>query len=127
MKPETEKLLKKASRSIRAAERLLKEGDVDFAASRAYYAMFYVAEALLNERELQFKKHGGVHAAFAEQFVKTQQLDLKFHRWLVDAFDERIQGDYEVESEVDSAEVAGMIAHAQEFLEVARRYLKVSS
>lgn len=50
MKPETGKLVEKAGRSIRAAERLLKEGDTDFAASRAYSAMLYVAEALFNER-----------------------------------------------------------------------------
>ena len=123
MKPETEKLLQKASRSIRAAEKLLTEGDVDFAASRAYYALFYVAEALLNERELQFKKHGGVHGAFAEHFIKTKQLDPKFHRWLVDAFDERIQGDYEVESQIDSAIVKTTIQQAGEFLQVARQYL----
>ncbi len=123
MKPETEKLLQKASRSIRAAEKLLAEGDVDFAASRAYYALFYVAGALLNEKELQFKKHGGVHGAFAEHFIKTKQLDPKFHRWLVDAFDERIQGDYEVESQVDSAIVKTTIQQAREFLQVARQYL----
>jgi len=123
MKPETEKLLQKASRSIRAAERLLKEGDVDFAASRAYYALFYVAEALLNERDLQFRKHGGVHGAFAEHFIKTKQMDPKFHSWLVDAFDERIQGDYEVESQVDSQDVATMIGQAQEFLREAKQHL----
>ena len=123
MKPETEKLLQKALRSIRATERLLKEGDVDFAASRVYYALFYVAEALLNERDLQFKKHGGVHGAFAEHFIKTKQMDPKFHSWLVDAFDERIQGDYEVESEVDSEDVTVMISQAQEFLQEAKRYL----
>ena len=123
MKPETGKLLQKASRSIHAAERLLGEGDVDFASSRIYYALFYIAEALLNERELQFKKHGGVHSAFAEQFVKTKQMDPKFHRWLVDAFDERIQGDYEVESEVDSEDVTTMIRQAREFLQEAQRYL----
>lgn len=123
MKPESEKLLKKASRSIRASERLLKDGDVDFAASRAYYALFYVAEALLNERNLQFRKHGGVHGAFAEHFIKTKQMDLKFHSWLVDAFDERIQGDYEVESQVDSAIVGTTIQQAQEFLQAARQYL----
>ena len=123
MKPGTAKLLEKAARSIRAAERLRKEGDVDFAASRTYYAMFYVAEALLNERELRFKKHGGVHAAFAEQFVKTHQMEPKFHTWLVDAFDERIQGDYEVESQVDSQDVATMIGQAQEFLREAKQHL----
>src|SRR5215471_5933071 len=50
MKPETEKLLAKASRAIAAAKLLLQAGDVDFAAGRAYYAMFYVAEALLAEK-----------------------------------------------------------------------------
>ena len=124
MRPETSKLFQKASRSIRAAERLLKDGDVDFAASRAYYALFYIAEGLLNERELQFKKHGGVHSAFAEQFIKTKQMDPKFHSWLVDAFDERIQGDYEVESQVDAEEVAAIIAQAQEFLKAARQLLE---
>lgn len=124
MKPETEKLLQKAFRSIRAAERLLEEGDVDFAASRVYYALFYIAEGLLNERELQFKKHGGVHSAFAEQFIKTKEMNPKFHSWLVDAFDERIQGDYEVESAVDAKDVAVMLEQAREFLQASRQYLE---
>ena len=34
-------LLSKAERSIAAASTLLQTGDTDFAASRAYYAMFY--------------------------------------------------------------------------------------
>ncbi len=123
MKPASEQLLQKASRSIQAAERLLAAGDVDFAASRAYYALFYVAEALLNEKGLRFKKHGGVHSAFAEHFIKTKQMDPKFHSWLVDAFDERIQGDYEIESQVDSAIVKTTVQQALEFLQAARRFL----
>lgn len=50
-------------------------------------------------------------------------MDPKFHSWLVDAFDERIQGDYEVESQVDSEDVAAMIGQAQEFLLEAKRHL----
>jgi uncharacterized protein (UPF0332 family) len=45
-------LLEKAESAIGAAETLLREGYLDFAAGRAYYAMFYAAEALLAEREL---------------------------------------------------------------------------
>ena len=62
MKMETRKLLDKASRAIRAAENLLRDGDVDFAAGRAYYAMFYVAEGLLYEKDLRYRKHSAVHA-----------------------------------------------------------------
>ena len=36
MKPESRRLLDKAARAIRAAETLLREGDTDFAAGRAY-------------------------------------------------------------------------------------------
>lgn len=39
MKPEGGRLLVKAARVIRAAELLLREGDPDFAAARACYAM----------------------------------------------------------------------------------------
>ncbi len=47
MKDTTAKLLEKAERAIRSAGRLLDLTDVEAAAARAYYAMFYVAEALL--------------------------------------------------------------------------------
>jgi uncharacterized protein (UPF0332 family) len=80
VKEETQKLLDKASRAIRAAAALLRDGDVDFAAARAYYAMLYAAEALLNERNVRFRKHGGVHGAFGEHFVKSGLFDPKFHR-----------------------------------------------
>ena len=87
MKPESHRPLNKAARAIRAAETLLREGDADFAAGRAYYAMFYAAEALLFERGLQSRKHGAVHGAFGEHLVRPGTLDARFHRWLLDAFE----------------------------------------
>ena len=47
MSPETQKLLDKASHAIHASDLLLQGGETDFAVGRAYYAMFYVAQALL--------------------------------------------------------------------------------
>ncbi len=64
MKLVTKKLLDKAARALLAARTLLGAGDTEFAAGRAYYAMFYAAQALLNEKGLSFRKHGGVHATF---------------------------------------------------------------
>ncbi|MEW6378168.1 MAG: HEPN domain-containing protein [bacterium] len=40
-------LLQKSQESLRAARLLAEQGFYDFAVSRAYYAMFYVAEAFL--------------------------------------------------------------------------------
>jgi uncharacterized protein (UPF0332 family) len=44
----TRKLLDKALDTIESAELLLDHGKTDVAAGRAYYALFYIAEALLN-------------------------------------------------------------------------------
>jgi len=123
VKDQTQKLLNKASRAIRAAETLLKQGDVDFASGRAYYAMFYTTEALLNEKDLRFRKHGGVHGAFGEYFAKSGLLDPKYHQWLLDAFDKRLKSDYDVDIVVTADDVMDMIKQAREFLQEARRFL----
>lgn len=124
MRLATRALLDKADRAIQAAAQLLKSGDTEFSAGRAYYAMFYVAEALLNEEGLRFKKHGGVHAAFGQHFAKTRRLHPRFHRWLLQAFSKRITGDYGVQATFTLADVRMMIRQAKEFLQAARRYLR---
>jgi uncharacterized protein (UPF0332 family) len=53
------------------------------------HAMFYTAEALLANRDLTFSSHGSMHGAFGKEFAKTEELDPKFHRWLIDAFRQR--------------------------------------
>lgn len=124
MKDFTEKLLAKASRAIQSSRTLLDSGDPESAVSRAYYAMFYVAEALLGEKGLRFRKHGGVHGAFGEHFAKTGTLDPKYHRWLLEAFNKRITADYGVENLVTDQEVERIMEQAREFLREARRYLR---
>jgi uncharacterized protein (UPF0332 family) len=123
MKETTGRLLKKAHRAIQAAETLVENRLAEFAVGRAYYAMFYTAEVLLNEKGKRFRKHQGVHIAFAEHFVKTSALDSKYHRWLVAAFNKRITGDYGVAVRIGVKEVEDLIVQAQEFLEAARQHL----
>jgi len=123
VRPEVGKLLEKASRAIDAAQTLTEHGDLDFAAGRAYYAMFYAAEALLIQQNLSFRKHAGVHAAFGEHFAKTGSLAPKYHRWILDAFDKRLQGDYGFDATLAADDVIQMIDRAREFLHEVRRLL----
>ncbi len=121
---ETGKLLDKAARAIKAAETLLQAGDTDFAAGRAYYAMFFTAEALLLEKGLGYSKHSAVLASFGKIFAKEGIIDKKFHRWILDAFDQRIIGDYGVEAIITQQDVELMMDHAKEFLATAQRILQ---
>ena len=124
MKEYSQKLLDKAVDAIEAAELLVDNGKPDIAAGRAYYAMFYIAEALLSERELMFNKHSAVHSAFGEHFAKTKEMDPKFHRWLLDSFDKRLVGDYGVDANIEEDVALGAIRQAREFLVAAQKYLE---
>ncbi|MEP6896239.1 MAG: HEPN domain-containing protein [Chloroflexota bacterium] len=123
MKEYSRKLLDKAIDIIEAAEILVDNEKPDIAAGRAYYAMFYIAEALLNERGLKFNKHSAVHAAFGEHFAKTKEMDIKFHRWLLNSFDKRQIGDYGVDTNIEKDVAVNVIHQAREFLEAAQKYL----
>jgi uncharacterized protein (UPF0332 family) len=125
MNEHTQKLLDKSLDVIEAAEVPLKSGKIDVAAGRAYNSMMHTAEALLfEEKDLSFNKHGDIHATYGLYFAKTKVLDPKFHRWLLDAFDQRIVGDYDVSSGLDQAVISEMIEQAREFLQTAREYLE---
>lgn len=117
---ETKALLGKAGRSFDAAELLLRAGNADFAASRAYYGCFYVAEALLLSEGKHFSRHGQVVAQFGRHFAKEGRMDRRFHRLLDDAFSLRQLADYAIEADVDAGEVRELIAEGRNFLDAAR-------
>ncbi|MHC1724534.1 MAG: HEPN domain-containing protein [Syntrophobacteraceae bacterium] len=116
-------LLEKSTQSIRAAGLLLKEGYFSFAASRAYYAMFYAVEALLMSRGTSFSKHAGVIASFGKQFVKTGAFDSRFHRYLLNAFKLRNVGDYGGVQAVSEENARQVIDEAGELLSEIEQYL----
>lgn len=124
MKEYTRKLLDKAIDTVEGAEILLDHGKTDIAAGRAYYSLFYIAEALLNEKGLQFKEHGKVIGAYGKEYAKTNLLDPKFHRWLRLGFDTRLVSEYQTDTNIEAPVVSDMINQAREFLEAAREYLE---
>ncbi len=116
-------LMDKAKESLEVAKELLHGGHEDFAASRAYYAMFYVAEALLLQLGQSYSKHSQVIAAFGREFSKTGSLDPKFHRWLIDAQDLRNIGDYAIGTHVPREKAEAVCTWAEEFIQAAEAHL----
>ena len=79
MTKQQQALVEHARESLVAAKLLTQAGHHGFAASRAYYSMFYVAEAFLAGKGLSFSKHSGVIAAFAEHFTRTRIVPVVCH------------------------------------------------
>ena len=111
-------LVQKAHDSLRAAKLLEAEGLADIAASRAYYAMFYIAEVFLLEENLSFSKHSAVISKFGEYFVRTGKISSKYHRYLIDAEQMRLKGDYDRTERLESEDAKLVIQRAEEFLEL---------
>lgn len=115
---EVKELIEKAHQSLEAAKLLFDEGFIDFSVSRSYYSMFYAVEALLLSCNLSFSKHSAVISAFGKDFVKTGIFDVRYHRYLLDAFDLRNKGDYGAMHAVPKEKAEQLLSNADDLLAV---------
>ena len=106
-----------------AAQSLIEQGFYDFAVSRAYYAMFYVAEALLDQEGLSFSSHAAVISAFGQYLARPGKVPTEFHRQLIDAQAQRTRADYDSQPDLSQLDAETLISQAKVFLTTARRTL----
>jgi len=121
---EVESLIKRAMKYLKSARILLEEGDCESSVSRAYYAMFYSAEAMLLTKGLSFSSHGGVISAFGEHFVKTGIFSKEMGKELNRAFEKRQLGDYEYTFVISEDEAEEILEKGKDFVEKIVQHLK---
>jgi uncharacterized protein (UPF0332 family) len=86
--------------------------------------MFYAASALLVSKGISRSKHSGVHAAIGQHFVKPGLIESEYSRMLVNAFNVRLDSDYEVKPALSRALTEDILRDASHFVERARVYLE---
>jgi uncharacterized protein (UPF0332 family) len=123
MTPEQQALLNKAQRSLEASQNLIEQGFYEFAVSRAYYTMFYIAEALLDQEGLSFSSHAGVISAFGQYLVRPGKVPTDLHRQLIDAQAQRTRADYDPAPDLSQQDAETLVSQAQTFLTVALQNL----
>jgi uncharacterized protein (UPF0332 family) len=116
-------LIMEARDSIAAAKLLLDGEFPGYAASRSYFAMFYIAEALLEGEGLSFSKHSAVISAFGREFARSGRVPAEFHRYLMEAQELRHSGDYGTRDAVNYEQALEQIVRAEQFLHLAERLL----
>lgn len=92
--------------------------------SRAYYAMFYLATAMLSTVGQSHRRHGRVVAAFGREFARAGILDARHHAAFREAFDDRAIADYGAVSRVTGQTADARISAAAAFIAVAEAHLR---
>jgi uncharacterized protein (UPF0332 family) len=116
-------LLQMAKESLEVAEDLFNSKHYGFSASRSYYAMFYMAEAVLITKDLSFSSHKAVISAFGKEFVKKGILPKVLHQYLRDAFNLRQMGDYGFIGAVSENRAKILLTQTKDFVDTVEKYL----
>jgi hypothetical protein len=107
--------IERGQAATRSARMLLDAGEFADAVSRAYYAAFHRARALLLTEGVEPKRHGTVDRLVQRDFVRTGILDAKLASCLSTLQQQRQNADYTAEY-VFTKEIA------DELVEAAERY-----
>ena len=116
--------MERARLDLQAVEANLQNGFYAVAVSRAYYAMFYAATALLKSIGIDRSKHSGIIAAFGQHFVKTSLIEIEFAKILTHAFNSRNDTDYDLMWMPDAELAQTEMKDAQRFVERVERYFQ---
>ena len=116
--------IEKAEKFLSTAKHALDTGDYDSCVSRSYYAMFFMAEAVLLTKGLSASSHKGVMSLFGEYFVKTEIFERDLGKALNDAYDKRLVGDYGVGFTVTEEEAKDLLETAQNFVQKLKNHLE---
>lgn len=117
--------LERADKSLKEAEFLLSGNmSLESVMNRLYYAMFYAALGLLEEKDMGTSKHSQVISLFDKDFVKTgifkKELSEIFHK----AFNLRQKGDYEKVSIITKENIDEMLPMAKHFVDEIKKYIE---
>lgn len=89
----------KAHQAVKDAEMLLKANSFTGALNRIYYGIFYIISALAIKHKFSTSNHSQLIGWFNKNFVRNLKVERKIGKIVHYAFDQRMEGDYNVLSE----------------------------
>jgi uncharacterized protein (UPF0332 family) len=116
--------IERANEALEVAAHNLDDGFFAASVNRAYYAVFYAANAMLSTEGLARSKHSGVIATFRERFVKPGPIEAEYSRIYGRAMDDRHLGDYEITTRITAGDAARDLEDARRFVGRVEGYLK---
>jgi uncharacterized protein (UPF0332 family) len=116
-------LLSLAEQDLENARLLLDHGRYRASISRAYYAMHYGTQALLDVKNIASRSHKGMIQQFGQHFVLSGEFSREMARNLKEAYDLRQMSDYEANITITQEQAEQALAVSIEFVDRVRAYL----
>ena len=113
-----------ATQSMSVAQLNMENDYYTAAINRAYYAIFYAANALLATKKLARSKHSGVLSAFRQHFVKTGILSSELSDIYGQVMEDRHEGDYEIITATSKEDAEVDILQAKQFVDAVVTWLR---
>lgn len=117
--------LDSAKEKLESAKLLLEYGKLKDSVSRSYYAMFTSVRALLARDGVDFSKHAGVISYFQKEYIKTGRLDVKYSKYISQAFQIRNNTDYADFYIVSKSDAEEQYEKAEDFYQMIKNYLLI--
>ncbi|MBI4125786.1 MAG: HEPN domain-containing protein [Deltaproteobacteria bacterium] len=115
--------MEKGRAALRQAEILCQSNEFDGSVSRAYYAIFHFASALLFSKGLEARSHEGVRRLFSLHFIREGIFEKKYGTILSHAQKAREESDYEPEVPFTQEDALLRLQEAREFLKRVEKHL----
>lgn len=123
-KEEIYKELERAEKSLKAADLLLKDGLLEDAISRAYYAILHAAKSALLVEGVNVESHRAVRRLFGQHLIQTGKIVATYSRILAEEQDDRYLADYDVIFSPEKERCQKRVEDARNFLGAIKHYLK---
>ena len=112
-----------AEEKLRSSKILLDAGQYKDSIGRSYYVIFSSIRAVLAERQVDFSKHVAVIAYFQKEYIKQRIFEVKYSKYVQQAFQIRNSCDYDDFFIASKADAIEQYQRAEELLEAVKQYM----
>ncbi|MBU2447328.1 MAG: HEPN domain-containing protein [Bacteroidetes bacterium] len=116
--------IEKAKEEILSAKILMEKYLIKSALSSLYYSMFHSVRALLALEGTDSKTHSGIIHLFHDKFIHTGKLDKNLGKILSNAFELRLDSDYQDFYVIGKDEVNTQVNNAELFYKEIVRFIE---
>ena len=106
--------VKKTKDTVEDVSFLIENNKLFLAINRIYYGLYYILSALAVSYQFSTSKHTQLIGWFNKNFVKENKIDIKYAKYIQEAFEKRSKGDYDLFVEFSEDDVKDIFKKMKE-------------